>query len=354
MPASPNPENVERLLRELTTAADAHLPPQLPAEERHIGRMPLRTRASTAAAAALLSRAFGSSQPHANALSPFTLEVIDDAGIAGRQPDLWARVPAASVTRAPGAKALWQGEGGRVLASADTRSLAIFDARSRRALMWYADVASLPGYEHAAPMRDLLHWLHAGSGAFMLHGAAVASEVGGVLIVGPGGRGKSTLATTALLQGFPFAGDDYVVVDPAARRAHGLYLSVKVLAEDAHRYQHALTPASAAEAGEKVALFLAEPPPGFREGLALRALAVPAVGADFLGWRAIGKAQALAALAPSTLFQTSGDREATFAACSALVRALPCVAWNPGPLNEGYSARVAHDLRTITQRGATA
>jgi len=366
MPASPSPASPEAFLHELVAAADARISAAPASQLRRVGRLLLSTRTTSAAAESLLTRAFGTttdrsaqdgSSPGDATTEPITLDVIDDAGGAlPQQPELWSRVPAAATSPAPGAKALWQHGGARVLASRDTGALMLFTPSTRRAIAWYRDVAALPGYEHAAPMRDLLHWLHAGSGTFMVHGAAVASETGGVLIVGPGGRGKSTLATTALLLGSRFAGDDYVAVDPVTTHAYGLYLSVKVHAHDAPRYAHAFSDSQAAldASGDKQALFFARPPAGFREGIGLRALAVPNLTLARVGWQAISKAHALAALAPSTLFQTSGDRDALFAACSALVRALPTFAWNPGPLDAGFPERVRVGLRTIAEQGVAA
>jgi hypothetical protein len=353
MPVPPSPAIVEGLIDATFAAADARRAAGT-ARLRHIGRVTARTHANSAAAEELLQRAFGSGAVGPDA--PFDLDVIDDDAAHPRPPDLWAHVSAEAQGRADGAKAYWQQGSQRLLAFADTGALAAFDGDARRAVMWYRSVARLPGYEQAAPMRDLLHWMHAASGSYLIHGAAVATPAGGVLIVGPGGRGKSTLATTALLLGFSFAGDDYIALDPSARRAHGVYLSVKVLAEDLPRYARALPHRAdaAPEPGEKVPLFLPSPPPGFHAGLPLVAVAVPTRTTPWRGWQPLGRAQTLTALAPSTLFQTSGDREATFAACGRIVRELASVAWNPGPLDEGFPARVAAELTEIAHHGARA
>jgi hypothetical protein len=351
-----NPGSVEELFHGVFAEADARLGSHHPALRR-IGRVDALCRSESARGAELLERALGGALAGTTGgRTPFRFDVLDDAGASSRQPDLWTWVEEEGGDRAHGAKAHWHVAGCRLLASGDTHSLAAFDPHARRAVMWYRDVDAVPGFERAAPVRDLLHWMHAEGGAHLLHGAAVGSEAGGVLIVGPGGRGKSTLATTALLRGLRFAGDDYVVVDAAARTAYGVYLSVKVHVDDAPRYAARFRDAPTTPCGtdEKVALFIGEPPLGFSQGIPLVAVAVPAIDAPFLGWRPLPKARALAALAPSTLFQTSGRREATFAACSELVRALPSVVWNPGPLDPTYPERVVAGLDAIARYGAAA
>jgi hypothetical protein len=54
-------------------------------------------------------------------------------------------------------------------------------------------------------------------GRFLLHGAAVRRNDGGVLIVGPSGSGKSSLAYAAHLASWDVGADDMVVVDPDGR-----------------------------------------------------------------------------------------------------------------------------------------
>jgi hypothetical protein len=49
---------------------------------------------------------------------------------------------------------------------------------------------------------------------FLLHGGALRRDNGAVLVVGPSGTGKSSLAFAAHLAGWQVGGDDMVVVDP--------------------------------------------------------------------------------------------------------------------------------------------
>jgi len=67
-------------------------------------------------------------------------------------------------------------------------------------------------------------------GALVLHGACVASPAGAVLLLGPSGRGKSTLATTLAHHGFALLGDDVTVLEPLGERwiARASYPSVRL------------------------------------------------------------------------------------------------------------------------------
>lgn len=62
-----------------------------------------------------------------------------------------------------------------------------------------------------ANVQDFFRWA-ACSGLFMVHGAAVGVNGTGVLVVGRGGRGKSTFAVSCLAQGLDFISDDYSLI----------------------------------------------------------------------------------------------------------------------------------------------
>jgi hypothetical protein len=55
-------------------------------------------------------------------------------------------------------------------------------------------------------------------GRFLLHGAAVRRDDGALLVVGPSGSGKSSLAFAAHAAGWDVCADDMVIVDPHAAR----------------------------------------------------------------------------------------------------------------------------------------
>ena len=161
----------------------------------------------------------------------------------------------------------------------------------------------------------------------LVHGAAVGYPSGGVLLVGAGGSGKSTCALSSLGSDLLYAGDDYIAVELGPKpRVVSLYCSGKVHPEDLHRLPH-LAPALAAsaQADEKAVFYVEQAFPGRSiAGFPLRAIVVPRV-TERRAARALPgtQAAALAALAPSTIFQLHPPARDALAWMAGLVRAVP-------------------------------
>ncbi len=203
-----------------------------------------------------------------------------------------------------------------------------FDLASKRAWFHVPRVADAPpwGFEH--PFLKLLHpWLRT-RGRLILHAGAIGRERC-ALIVGPGGSGKSTLSIAGQRHGLGYLGDDYVAVNVAAQRAFGLYRVAKLVPE------HLRTMFAELEAQRLPALDPSLPKARLAidvthpDGMPIAAIVVPRVGAhhDFAPTSA---ADALRALAPSTLFQLPGY-PADLAAMAALVRMVPAYRLTSGP-----------------------
>jgi hypothetical protein len=144
-----------------------------------------------------------------------------------------------------------------------------------------------------------------------------------------------------------FAGDDYVLVDAGDPPfAYGLYATAKVERGDLKFYDHLDAeihdPTGPPE--EKAVLFLNGEPSGFRAGLRLRAIVLPRVTRAPMRLRPCSPAQALQALAPSTLLQTGGDRRQLFDDCASLVRRLPAFILDTGPRTEQFGEDVAYTI----------
>ena len=206
--------------------------------------------------------------------------------------------------------------------------LAFLDAEAATGWFWMPDANGLPYWDYTAPFRHLLGWWLDAQGLRQVHGGAVGTEQGGVLLVGAGGSGKSTTALSTLLdERLRYAGDDYVAVGSApAPAVHSLYCSGKVHPADLHRLPH-LEPALAdgARPDEKAVFYVEQAFPGRSiAGFPLRAIVVPRV-TDRRAARAVPgtRAEALAALAPSTIFQLHPPARDALAWMAGLVRAVP-------------------------------
>lgn len=209
------------------------------------------------------------------------------------------------------------------------RDLATFDRVRREAMLWTPDHAEVPVYVRASPFFIILTWWMREHGAHPVHSGAVGDEDGGVLLVGQGGSGKSTTAISSLLGGLSYASDDYVMLDFRPEpHAWSLYSTAKLEPGHSERFP-ALEPVlyRPSPEGEKYLAYLhAFAPERVARGFPLAAVIAPSVGAGREAtFSRIRPAEALAALAPSTLLAMPAPRDpSTFAAMANVVRALPC------------------------------
>ena len=206
-------------------------------------------------------------------------------------------------------------------------ALSMLHPGSRRGMLWLDNAARCPSWEAAAPLRGLLHWWCAPPRRQLVHGAAVGRGKRAVLLTGKGGSGKSTTALTALLAGFDYLGDDYLLCDLAAQGpvVHSLYNSAKVDASALGQLPG--LPAAQPEPGEeKTVLYTREYfPEQLQRRAELRAILVPRVtGGSHSRLQALTAAQAFLALAPTTLFQLPGAGGDAAGFLRRLVAALPC------------------------------
>jgi hypothetical protein len=276
---------------------------------------PVRIRFAGAAAAEALSPAFAHLEAHEDEPPALTLHVWDSG--TGR----------AEATGA-GASYYYEQDGLRALHQPASDVLSVLTAEADTGWFWMPDANGLPYWDYTAPFRHLLSWWLDAQGLRQVHGGAVGTEDGGVLLVGPGGSGKSTTALSSLLDGrLRYAGDDYVAVGAGrAPVVHSLYCSGKVHPEDLHRLPH-LEPALAdgARPDEKAVFYVEQAFPGRSvAGFPLRAIVVPRV-TDRRVARAVPgtRAEALAGLAPSTIFQLHPPAREALAHMAKLVRTVP-------------------------------
>lgn len=196
----------------------------------------------------------------------------------------------------------------------DLGALSIFDRATNRAIFWARDARLIQPYEVAAPLRSILHWWLATRGRQIVHGGAVGTAMGGVVVVGRGGSGKSTTCLACLTapeSGLFYAGDDYVALDgEGAPRVDSLYASAKYHLDQLWRLPR-LAPLAAAPDGadrEKAMLVLSRRcPERLSRGFPLRAILLPQiVGGPASRLYPTTAAAALMALAPSTILQLAG------------------------------------------------
>jgi len=224
-------------------------------------------------------------------------------------------------------------------------SLSILDSGARTAWHWVASAQNQPYWEKASPIRQILFWWLESREFLQVHGGAVGTSDGGVLLVGKGGSGKSTVALAALGSPLLYAGDDYVAVtlDPSPRVA-SLYNSGKLEPQHVNGLlSHLLENVTNLDRldDEKAVIYTHRHfPSHVTSGFPLRAVLVPRVRPESKTSRVVdvSKAEAFSALAPSTMVQLHTGGRATFAALGRLIERLPA-----------YGLEIGSDVAAISE-----
>lgn len=221
------------------------------------------------------------------------------------------------------------------------QAFSMLDSSANLAVFHVPDARTIPYYESGAPLRLVFNWWAGKHDLQMVHAAAVGTASGGVLLVGKGGSGKSTTALTCLHAGMNYAGDDYVLVSASpSPSVHSIYNSAKINADNLGRLPFLREVVSNADklASEKALVYLHKyHPERVKKSFPLKAVLLPCVtGGQSSRLKKTSPSQALAALAPSTIFQLPGSGTKALRTMARLVETLPC-----------YVLELGSDLRMI-------
>jgi hypothetical protein len=207
------------------------------------------------------------------------------------------------------------------------RTLSVLDASAEEAWFWTPSPAAMASWDWAAPLRAILHWWLGAHGIMQVHGGAIGTPEGGVLVVGRGGSGKSTTALASLAAGLRYAGDDFVAIGTGSTPAvHSLYCSGKLDPRHLERFPHLAAENPVRGEGEKAIVYVSKVfPCSLIAGFPLRAVVMPKVVAREPVTRLVpaSAAEGLRALAPSTIFQLYPPHANALAEMAELVRAVP-------------------------------
>lgn len=249
---------------------------------------------------------------------------------------------APALDRPGGENDIWLAENADLLVilQKQGRVVTALDRRANTAYWLVPDAASISYLERAQPLRPLfIHWLN-GRRRYLVHGAAVGNQSGGVLILGHGGSGKSTTALVCLEDGLSYVADDHCLVSLETSPAvHSLCGTGKIAAADLDRFPP-LTSAGdmcGRAPGDKVVCFFDRlPAVRLASGLPLRAILLAHInGSPRTTLRPAGKAAAFKAIAASSVLHLPADRPQALQCFGALVRQLP-----------SYVLELGRDLRS--------
>lgn len=208
-------------------------------------------------------------------------------------------------------------------------ALSMLNRPEGNAAYLFTDQAKLTYYEQGSPFRNIFQWYFDGIDSTMLHSGAVSLDGRALLISGPGGSGKSTIALACLMNGMDYLGDDYVV---AAKNkditVSSLYSTVKLTGYAFKRFpavrKRTVNPGFSKDEKEVIFLDAAAPGKIIAES-SLQGIIVPEIsGANHSTYSRIPAAEGFRALAPSTIFQHVGERKGIAEFTGMLARALPC------------------------------
>lgn len=238
-------------------------------------------------------------------------------------------------------------------------ALSVIDLGEGTAWYWVRDPSVLPYWEQAAPLRQILHWYMATQGIQQVHSGAVGTPDGGVLLVGKGGSGKSTCSLTSLVSELRYAGDDYVMVSIEPQPwIHSLFNSGKVEPHNLERVPHlrsAITNASKLDEEKAVVFVERHFPDRPIDGFPLRAVVLPKItGGPITRAVPTTAAAALAALAPSTVFQLHTAGREAFSFMAQLVRQVPAYVLELGEDASAIPAAISDLLSTLAAERAEA
>jgi hypothetical protein len=244
-------------------------------------------------------------------------------------------------------------DSGRVKASIDghlngdfaASTFSIYRPRRDHGLYWIRAADDIDTSETGSPLLTILHLWLSTRGVQVAHAGAVGDPEGCVMVVGTGGVGKSSTTLACLPSDLGILGEDYCLLGPEDTPVvHTLYSSAKANADTIERlpFLGPMVSNPNREANEKALCLLADHVPDKLVARSpLRAVAIPRItGRRETATSQASPAAALAALAPSTLFQLRGATGEALARLARAVRAVPCHYLDVGTDPEGIPAAI--------------
>ena len=263
------------------------------------------------------------------------------AGAAALRIDLWEE-PDAALGRSLGGDLFterWTVGDSELLASADRRLIghrvgaftAVLDRRAAWIAGWLAPGDRLPAAEQGRPLFRLLAMWLGDHGRHVVHAGMVAWHGRGALIAGGGGAGKSTTVAACACAGLSYLGDDAIALERLSEGGfvgHSVFGSALLEPAMLARLPSlaAGVATSTAAADGKRLVVLARALPDAPAGAApVAAIVLPRVrGGERSDHAPVRPAEALRALAPSTLAKRFGRGRDVLAQLARLVEHVPC------------------------------
>ena len=208
-------------------------------------------------------------------------------------------------------------------------NLLLMDTLEAKAVYWVKKCEDIPWWERTFPFRQIIHWWSRGKRIQPVHSGAVGFSSGGVLISGRSGSGKSTACLSCLHSELQYVGDDFILIDLESQqpRAHCLYATAKIEPSNLHRFPWIKPWISNPDQleSQKALIQVGESSPEtLCKSLPIQAILLPRVTGELDSRLSpASSANAMHALAPSTVLTLIGDESEVMQKISQLVRTVP-------------------------------
>jgi hypothetical protein len=216
----------------------------------------------------------------------------------------------------------------RFHAASEGGVLSLMDGHRRLALYCVAAASDFPRFHSAAPLKAILSWFMRENGRQLLHGGAVGTPDGGVLLMGPSGAGKSNTALGSLASDLKFASDDFCAVSVDERpTVYSVYNTGKTYQTDwnRHPFLAGLAPDLDPEGRDKAIYFLNEAiPHKLILSFPLKAILVLRRAGEICEFHPISPAAVLRRTAPDTAKLLPDAGPEVMHSLAHLVRKVPC------------------------------
>jgi hypothetical protein len=207
---------------------------------------------------------------------------------------------------------------------------AVYDRLERRITGWSSNGDRLSLAELGRPMQYLFcYWFHDVK-LQLIHSGMIGENGAGIIVAGRSGSGKSTTCLVCLEAGMNYLGDDVLVMSGTKATGfvgHGVYNSNHILPRDADRFPHLKRYVNSGGQlkDDKWVVMLHEAFPGqVLPNLPIRAIALPRiVDQPTSAFRRATKAQALMAIAPSSIGLIEGAMSQSVTRLAELVEHVP-------------------------------
>lgn len=222
---------------------------------------------------------------------------------------------------------LWLNEAGGYLST--------IDRRNRRGLVWFTQPDKIASWHVARPLLHSLKGLSLDTAWVPIHAAAVARDGRAALVVGMSGAGKTSIALAAAMTGWDYLGDDVVLVRADPPTAAALYTSCRVRTDMFGMFGGAMTASLGLsdDAGEIKAELDVAQLGDCRTGVArIGAILIPErAGAERPTFAPVRRSDTVRKIVFAARQSIQGDDDVAFAKFAAMVRDVPCYAFDPGP-----------------------